>query len=199
MAFKVRLFHGSPDYESLHVAKLTCFPLERRDYKPYSQARVCFSHGGLSLQLLAVEAEPLPQSELRAVFRFTGDEPPLTLLIRADRSMRILRGAEDVTAVLVAAEAASLHMFTGEDLQGVFWGGNLFLSAAVMRPTTRASPLLRARPLPATSTSSARGPKSPTPGASTRPTSQSPSTPPKTLGSSSSSTIDRRISRRAGP
>lgn len=25
MAFKVRLFHGSPDYESLHVAKLTCF------------------------------------------------------------------------------------------------------------------------------------------------------------------------------
>lgn len=47
--------------------------------------------------------------------------------------MRILRGAEDVTAVLVAAEAASLHMFTGEDLQGVFWGGNLFLSAAVMK------------------------------------------------------------------
>ena len=133
MAFKVRLFPGEPDYETLHVAKLTTFPLEKRDYKPYSQARVCFSHGGLSLQLLAFEAEPLPQSEVRAVFRFTGDEPPLTLLIRADRSMRILRGAEDVTAVLVAAEAASLHMFTGEDLQGVFWGGNLFLSAAVMK------------------------------------------------------------------
>lgn len=133
MAFKVRLFPGEPDYETLHVAKLTTFPLEKRDYKPYSQARVCFSHGGLSLQLLAFEAEPLPQSELRAVFRFTGDEPALTLSIHADRRMRILRGEEEVTTVLVAAEAASLHMFTGEDLQGVFWGGNLFLSAAVMK------------------------------------------------------------------
>ncbi len=32
MAFKVRLFPGAPDYETLHVAKLTCFPLETRDY-----------------------------------------------------------------------------------------------------------------------------------------------------------------------
>lgn len=133
MAFKVRLFPSEPDYETLHVAKLATFPLEKRDYKPYSQARVCFSHGGLCLQLLAFEAEPLPQSEMRAVFRFSADEPSLTLSIHADRQLRICRGEEDVTAILVASEAASLHMFTGEDLQGVFWGGNLFVSAAVMK------------------------------------------------------------------
>ena len=75
MAFKVRLFHGSPDYESLHVAKLTCFPLERRDYKPYSQARVCFAPDGLHLQLLAFEAEPLPESSMMAFFSFAEKVP----------------------------------------------------------------------------------------------------------------------------
>lgn len=69
MSFKVRLFLGAPDFETLHVAKLREYPLEPRDYKPYAQARICFAADGLHVQLLSFESKPLPQSEVRVVHR----------------------------------------------------------------------------------------------------------------------------------
>lgn len=48
MAFKVRLFPGEPDYETLHVAKLTTFPLEKRDYQAlFPGARLLFPRRAL--------------------------------------------------------------------------------------------------------------------------------------------------------
>ena len=126
MAFKVRLFHGSPDYESLHVAKLTCFPLERRDYKPYSQARVCFAPDGLHLQLLAFEAEPLPESSMMAFFSFAEKVPPLALSLSANG-----RFSASLACTVTPVEAA-VHTFTGEDLQGVYWGGNIQIPQKVL-------------------------------------------------------------------
>ena len=126
MAFKVRLFHSSPDYESLHVAKLTCFPLERRDYKPYSQARVCFAPDGLHLQLLAFEAEPLPESSMMAFFSFAEKVPPLALSLSANG-----RFSASLACTVTPVEAA-VHTFTGEDLQGVYWGGNIQIPQKVL-------------------------------------------------------------------
>ena len=84
MSFKVRLFLGAPDFETLHVAKLREYPLEPRDYKPYAQARICFAADGLHVQLLSFESKPLPQSEVRAVFALTPGAPPLIVSLRAD-------------------------------------------------------------------------------------------------------------------
>ena len=61
MSFKVRLFLGAPDFETLHVAKLREYPLEPRDYKPYAQARICFAADGLHVQL-RVEAAAAKRS-----------------------------------------------------------------------------------------------------------------------------------------
>ncbi len=84
MSFKVRLFLGAPDFETLHVAKLREYPLEPRDYKPYAQARICFAADGLHVQLLSFESKPLPQSEVRVVLALTPGAPPLIISLRAD-------------------------------------------------------------------------------------------------------------------
>ncbi|MCI8650375.1 MAG: hypothetical protein HFG20_09690 [Anaerotruncus sp.] len=123
MAFKVKLFSGAPDFEALHVAKITNFPLEPRDYKPYSQARICFAGDGLHLQLLAFEATPLPLSLMRVELRFPDCPNPLSVILRADGNYSVCRvWAKDVS------ELSVLHAFTGEDLQGVYWGGNILVS-----------------------------------------------------------------------
>ena len=70
MAFKVKLFHGQPDFESLHVAKIIDYPLEKRDYKPYSQCKLCFAPDGFHIQFLSFEAAALAASCMKAVFNF---------------------------------------------------------------------------------------------------------------------------------
>lgn len=127
MSFKVRLFSGAPDFETLHVAKLRDYPLEPRDYKPYAQARICFAADGLHIQLLSFEAEPLPQSEVRTVLAFLPDSQPLVISLRADGAFSAQCGGADLSA----AGTASVHTFQGEDLQGVYWGGNIRVDPAV--------------------------------------------------------------------
>lgn len=118
MPFKVRLFSQTPDYETLHVAKITNFPMETRDYKPYSQVRICFAPDGLHLQLIAFEVTPLPESSICAVLRFPGTLTALSLCMYCDQRINI---SEKIPL--------QSHFFTGEDLQGVFWGGNIIIPA----------------------------------------------------------------------
>ncbi len=126
MAFKVKLFQGAVDYETLHVAKLTDFPLEKRDYKPYSQVRICFAGDGMHLQLLAFEASPLSESRMTAVFILTPlyESACLSLELYADGRFSAKCFAPSGGNLV---DGATVHHFTGEDLQGVYWGGNIFL------------------------------------------------------------------------
>lgn len=125
MPFKVKLFSGAPDYEALHVAKITDFPLEKRDYKPYSQVRVCFAEGGgLHLQFLSFESSPLPESCMKSVFELQSGAAPLELSLNAIGEFSVRHGGSTVEAVA--------HLFNGEDLQGVFWGGNLSVGAETL-------------------------------------------------------------------
>ncbi len=126
MPFKVKLFAHAPDYEALHVAKITHFPMEKRDYKPYSQVRCCFDGAkALHLQFLSFESTPLPSSLMRADLRLEEARGPLSLVLRADGNSQAFISGGPVQGVL-------LHTFTGEDLQGVFWGGNLTVPAAIL-------------------------------------------------------------------
>ena len=127
MSFKVRLFLGAPDFETLHVAKLREYPLEPRDYKPYAQARICFAADGLHVQLLSFESKPLPQSEVRVVLALTPGAPPLIISLRADCVFGARRGEADLSD----SSRAFVHPFQGGDLQGVYWGGNIRVEPAV--------------------------------------------------------------------
>lgn len=126
MAFKVKLFQDGVDYESLHVAKLTDFPLEKRDYKPYSQARICFASDGMHLQLLAFEAAPLTESRMTAVFNLTPLYKTGCISTELYANGRFSAKFFSNTGGSLI-EGATVHTFNGEDLQGVYWGGNIFL------------------------------------------------------------------------
>lgn len=115
MAFKVFRFSGAPDYETLQAAKLTEFPLEERDYKPFSQARICLSAEGLHVQFHCFEAESLPLSCIRGILRPV-PERLLELALFAD-------GRYEITLDGAGVPGAAFQPFAGEDLQGVYWGG----------------------------------------------------------------------------
>ena len=120
MVLKVRRFSGMPDFEELPVAKLTRFPLEPREYKPYSQVRICFDgEGALHVQLLSFEAHPLPESAMEAIFRFPGSQDFLSFSLNSLGEFSIRTGDADFTT------RSSGHYIPGEDLQGIYWGGNL--------------------------------------------------------------------------
>lgn len=125
MAFKVRMFGETPDFESLHAAKLTNFPLEKRDYKPFSQARICFSHQGLHVQFHSFEAVSLPDSRMDAVLCLTKDHAPVRLTLFADGRYQLVQCIPDGSEREL--EDGILQPFTGEDLQGVYWGGTFTL------------------------------------------------------------------------
>lgn len=117
MGFQVCCFPNAPDYESLQAAKIGDYPLEQRDYKPYAQARICFSAEGLHVHLTSFEAESLPSSCILAVVRMKDTQPAITASLYADGrySVTLSSGGE--------LEGCLLLPFTGEDLQGVYWGG----------------------------------------------------------------------------
>lgn len=141
MAFKVKRFEGTPDFEMLEAAKLFHFPLEERDYKPYSQARVCFSPKGLHVQFHSFESAPLPASAMEAVFVFAGNERSLLVTLRLmkngeNRAFYRLEGTQEEDTFT----NVYIHPFDGEDLQGVFWGGNIQVDLSQVFPAFEPNP-----------------------------------------------------------
>lgn len=134
MAFKIKLFDGAPDLESLQVAKMDSFAIERASYRPYSQARLCFSPKGLHLQLLSFETLSPPDSRLESVLRLTdtnGKCGNFYFSLFADgRYSAALNSEPDNAAAARLHLNHDFHPLSGEDLQGVFWGGTFHLPLA---------------------------------------------------------------------
>ena len=136
MTFKVSRVEGEPRYDSLPVAKITDYPLEQRDYKPFAQVSMCVSERFLHLRMWAFEVNPQPESGLEAVLYLFREKPGTALAVVAvsddaesDSSMLLgvflLRdGQEQATPKQIERRFCEilLHPYNGEDLQGVYWG-----------------------------------------------------------------------------
>lgn len=113
------------NFEALPVGKITKYPLEKGSYKPYAQCSLCLTGESLAARMLAFEVAPGPDSELRAVlYPFRDEEAALHL--------RAVPGMEGVSAwVEIGEETMPLPLRSrsrdGEDLQGVYWGWDVFL------------------------------------------------------------------------
>ncbi len=115
MAYPIRWIKGHLTYDSLPVAKITQYPDEPKDYKPFAEARVGITEEGLFVQLLSFESHPEPESCLKAVLYLQKDLPPVTITGYAD-------GRFESSPISVKP-----HFSTGENLQGVFWGVDVCL------------------------------------------------------------------------
>lgn len=136
MTFKVSKITGSPSYDSLPVAKVVTYPLEKRDYRPFAQNILCVSDTCLHLRMWAFEVNPPAMSRLEAVLYIFEDAPDTALAIVAIPAGQSSDGGDVIGCCLlkngaevpVSAEIEKklqsivLHPHNGEDLQGVYWG-----------------------------------------------------------------------------
>ena len=128
MAYKIRKINGTPRLDALSVAKIIDYPLEERDYKPFAQCAACISGGRLYIRMWAFEAMPAISSELRSVLHLFKDKSlALNLRLYVKEQMMVLPECEiflsrdgEHTADIAGYE---LHNHSGEDLQGIYWGG----------------------------------------------------------------------------
>ena len=126
MSFKISALADLSGADSLMVAKIIDYPLAKDEYKPFAQARLCALPEGLAVQLWAFEANPAPQSSLKAVLCKKGC-PALSVQLWSDgRLEAIVDGTPDPTL-------CTLSPLWGEDLQGRYWGGSMVLNRATLQ------------------------------------------------------------------
>ncbi|MDR2933413.1 MAG: hypothetical protein LBV27_09950 [Oscillospiraceae bacterium] len=136
-SYKVRIISGEPEFDAMPVAKVIDYPLEQRDYRPFAQNVICIGARDIYVRMWAFEAAPARTSELRGVFYLYKDKPltalHIRLVIEAESSalprcavFREEGGAADPVT------GFELRGHSGEDLQGIYWGGTVRLPFAAL-------------------------------------------------------------------
>ena len=109
---------ASPKLDTLPTYKIIDYPLEKRDYKPFAQAKLCVTPQEFLVQMWAFEMVPQPESRLRAVFTAPQSQNLLVLTAAAGGACTCLvrgpGGDKPLDAIV--------HSLDGEDLQGIYWG-----------------------------------------------------------------------------
>lgn len=128
MSFKISSLADLSGADSLMVAKITDYPLEKAEYKPFAQAHLCTLPQGLAVQMWAFEVEPAKQSSLRVVLA-ANQKDMVSAQLWADGRLEVLSG-RDAAHLSPCAGLATLQPLWGEDLQGRYWGGSLVFDRA---------------------------------------------------------------------
>ncbi|MBR5310526.1 MAG: hypothetical protein IKU42_05335 [Oscillospiraceae bacterium] len=123
--FPVSMITGEPLWNSLPAAKIINYPLEKADYKPYAQARICVSNDDFHIQLLAFEVVPEEKSTVGVAIApfFSEDGGKRYFWLSTNRSGALLCKFIDETDgnEYDISKNVSVRIYTGEDEQGVYW------------------------------------------------------------------------------
>ena len=139
MAYQMKLVSGRPQLDSLPVGKIVDYPQEKRDYRPFAQFRMCANEEGLHLYLWAFESKVSPKSALRACLDLGKKEGTyLQITFYGDKTASCQVFREDA---LTEEWQPKIHSLQGEDLQGVYWGGQYLLSWEEIRRIFDREPL----------------------------------------------------------
>lgn len=125
MPFKISMHDTNPAFDSLPVVKVTNYPLEKREYKPYAQARFCFVSGDFNMQLIAFETMPHPQSKLICSFNLNPTENKFFIVDIANNNTYNFRVIKNDLECEFSINPITFSMIHGEDLQGIYWGANI--------------------------------------------------------------------------
>lgn len=132
MAFKISMVKKRFSLDSLAVAKITNYPFEKRDFKPFAQARICISDkSSLVVRMWAFECDPIADITQPVSEMMSEDSILCFLLGNQERYIIVSANANGVLypELVCAGEKSPLDpkffetsAFTGEDLQGEYWG-----------------------------------------------------------------------------
>lgn len=118
MTYNICMQGVTPRLDALPTYKITDYPLETRDYKPFAQTRLCMTPRELMVQMWAFEMIPRKESMLAAVFTTAASQKLLFAQCTAQGGLRCFvrtpQGDRPITVIS--------HSMNGEDLQGVYWG-----------------------------------------------------------------------------
>ena len=126
MPFKVFHLSSLSELDTLPVAVIKHYPLEKRDYKPYAQCNICLDNLSLFVRMWAFELSPPQGSELRGMFYLFREQQRLAIVLslRPDGSCAFSLYEEGGQERKVnPPQGFALQPHSGEDLQGVYWGG----------------------------------------------------------------------------
>ena len=126
MAYKILRIKGKADFDVIPAAVLKCFPLEKRDYKPYTQAKAVISEEGITVRLMAFEALPEEKSSVKIIFKFS--DSIFSAEVFADKNFVYKINNENKSDEII-----SPHFFTGEDLQGKYWAADFLIPMELIK------------------------------------------------------------------
>ena len=107
------------------VAQLRSYPLEPEDYKPFAQFRLAASPEGIFVRMLAFEVECCKHSAL--AFTLAGEGWRLSMA--AEHSGTFAARADEGSVEKFIHGELRVRYFTGEDLQGIYWGADAVIPA----------------------------------------------------------------------
>lgn len=132
MPFKISLVGERFSFESLAVAKITNYPFEKRDFKPFAQARICISgKKRLFVRMWAFECKPVADITQPAPEMVSEDSILCFQLGNEQKYLSVSANANGVLYPELVSENGKTPLdpslfeqssFTGEDLQGEYWG-----------------------------------------------------------------------------
>ena len=128
MNYRIAFTGAEPDMDGVSVAQLKNYPLEPEDYKPFAQFRLAASPEGLFVRMLAFEVVCDERSTL--AFILAGEGWQLSAAAEHDGAFAA-QTTEGSVKKLIHGEVRA-RFFTGEDLQGVYWGVDMFVPADVV-------------------------------------------------------------------
>ena len=127
---------GEPLWNSLPAAKIINYPLEKADYKPYAQARLCVSNYDFYIQLLAFEVSPEEKSVVgTAIAPFAKEDGGKRYFwLSTNRSGALVCKFIDETTgnETDVTKNVSVRIYTGEDEQGVYWCSSFTLPLSLV-------------------------------------------------------------------
>ncbi|MBC8571333.1 hypothetical protein [Zongyangia hominis] len=133
MRFSISRADHLPDLDSMPVMKVLRYPLEPADFKPFAQARMCYlTDKGLYLMMWSFEVNPIcngNDNDSFLIFKLRiegGKEICVKVNQNGLYSFTVDGGVRQVSDI-------GCKMFTGEDLQGIYWGCELFFTNSLIK------------------------------------------------------------------
>lgn len=144
MDFKISIIEGQPVWDALPVGKIIHYPLEKRDYRPFAQVRICVNQTDFFLRMWAFETRPSSQSVLIARLNFdpAHTETYLEMAVDSVGGMHsFVRSGKEQSPLALYGILPQLHSYRGEDLEGEYWGVVIQLPRAAIQKIYKEDPI----------------------------------------------------------
>ncbi len=131
MTGKVSRVYKKIPHSSLGIFKMLEYPFEERDFKPFALARLCILDDKfLVARMWSFEVDPKAEV-LKACDEIFNDSTLSFAVAKGDKELLFTVNNKGVLYIQnenknpVCENEVHTHFFTGEDLQGIYWGAEI--------------------------------------------------------------------------